>query len=102
MRDFAQSFYQSQAWKNCRQSYKQYAGGLCENCKKQGIITAGVIVHHKQHLTPENINDPTITLNYSNLMLLCRDCHAKEHAKTVKRYCLDQQTGAVKIKPDNS
>ena len=41
----------------------------------------GEIVHHKTHLTPENIDDPTVTLNEDNLELLCRDCHGVEHTK---------------------
>ena len=40
------------------------------------------IVHHKIALTPENINDPNITLNWENLELLCQDCHNKEHSCT--------------------
>lgn len=36
-------------------------------------------VHHKIHLTPENINDPKIALNPDNLESLCRDCHFEEH-----------------------
>lgn len=31
----------------------------------------GAIVHHKEHLTPQNINDPDITLSEDNLELLC-------------------------------
>ena len=38
------------------------------------------IVHHKEHLTPENINTPEIALGEDNLELLCRDCHALAHA----------------------
>jgi len=49
----------------------------------------GEIVHHKIHLTPENIHDPKIALNFDNLQLLCRDCHGKIHAKHQKRYKVD-------------
>lgn len=38
-----------------------------------------MIVHHKTELTPENINDPEITLGWQNLELLCLECHNKEH-----------------------
>lgn len=78
-KEYAQHFYNSRAWKNCQRAYKKSVGGLCERCKKEGIIKAGVMVHHKEHITPENINDPTITLDWSNLELLCRECHALEH-----------------------
>ena len=35
-------------------------------------------------LTPENIDNPEITLNYNNLELLCRQCHAEVHDKRKK------------------
>ena len=64
--------------------------GLCERCWAKGIVRHGDTVHHKIHLTPANINDPEITLNPDNLELLCRDCHAEEHASE-KRYFVDEQ-----------
>ena len=36
-------------------------------------------MHHKVYLTPENIGDPTVTLDWSNLELVCRSCHDAEH-----------------------
>ena len=54
-------------------------GGLCERCYAQGMYVPGVIVHHKIHLTPENVSNPLIALDPNNLELLCRDCHAAEH-----------------------
>jgi 5-methylcytosine-specific restriction endonuclease McrA len=78
-RAFSVDFYKSDAWENCRASYLAYVGGLCEECLKQGIYTPAMIVHHRIHLTPENINDPEITLAFSNLEAVCRDCHGKVH-----------------------
>lgn len=86
MRKFAVSFYTSQAWADCREAYRKSAGGLCEVCLSKGLITAGEIVHHKIHLTPENITDPTITLNFDNLQLVCRECHGEIHKRKKKRY----------------
>ena len=40
------------------------------------------VVHHRTYLTPKNINDPSITLNWDNLEALCQDCHNKEHHRT--------------------
>ncbi|WP_078434242.1 HNH endonuclease [Metabacillus halosaccharovorans] len=74
MKEYAKKFYQSTAWKKCRKSYFNLKHGLCERC--QGT---GKIVHHKLYITPQNINDPDITLNFNNLELLCQDCHNKEH-----------------------
>jgi 5-methylcytosine-specific restriction enzyme A len=89
MKEFARTFYKSKAWRNCRKTYAQSVGGLCEQCLKNGIYKAGEIVHHKTALTPDNINDPDISLSWDNLELLCRDCHAKAHGST-KRYKVDE------------
>ena len=78
-RAFSVDFYKSDAWENCRASYLAKVGGLCEECLKQGIYTPAVIVHHKVVLTPENITNPEITLAFSNLEAVCRDCHGKVH-----------------------
>ena len=88
-REFAEGFYKSKTWQRCRASYIKSVGGLCERCYAAGIIRHGDTVHHKVHLTAENINDPAVTLNYENLELLCRDCHAEMH-KSQKRYEVDE------------
>ena len=87
MQDFARGFYKSKSWQRCRAGFIQMKGGLCEDCLKQGLVVPGEIVHHKTPITQANINDPAITLNYANLQLLCRQCHAKQHAdSSCKRY----------------
>lgn len=78
-RDFAKRFYKSKQWKSARASYVKSVNGLCERCLRNGRYSAGEIVHHKRHLSPSNIDDPSVTLSFENLELLCRDCHAKEH-----------------------
>lgn len=88
-RDFAQRFYSSEAWNQCRESFKKSKGGLCEECLKQGIFTPGEIVHHVTVLTPENIECPEVSLDWSNLKLVCRLCHAKIHGYKPKRYTVD-------------
>lgn len=85
-KNFAKAFYSSKQWQDCRNEYARQRHYLCENCLRRGIYKPGVIVHHKIHLDPVNINDPSIALNPDNLELLCRECHAAEHGKTVKRY----------------
>ena len=82
-------FYKTDAWKNCRDAYAKSVGGLCERCLKKGRYEPGEIVHHRVHLNAQNINDPTVSLNWNNLELLCRQCHGDEHAKRVKRYRVD-------------
>jgi len=90
MQPYAVSFYKSKQWKDCRAAYAKSKGNLCERCYKKGLIVPGIIVHHKTHITPDNIGNPDITLNWSNLELVCRDCHAQIHAKNTKRYKLDE------------
>ena len=89
-KEFAKAFYQGQAWKDCREVYRKSKSGLCERCLAKGLIVPGVVVHHKKYLTPENINDPSVTLNFENLELVCRACHEEEHSslshKAKKRY----------------
>lgn len=89
MKPYAEAFYKSKRWQECREAYAKSKGYLCERCKAMGILTPGVIVHHKIHITPDNIDDPTVTLDWSNLLLVCRDCHAIVH-KPTKRYKVDE------------
>lgn len=90
-KDFAQSFYNSTAWKQCREAYKKKQCYICERCGEPGDI-----VHHKTRITPANVDDASITLNFENLELLCRDCHAAEHSnQTERRYSFDRITGEI-------
>lgn len=82
-------FYKTAAWVNCREAYKKQAKGLCELCLKNGVYRPGEIVHHKIHLTPDNVYDPSISLNFANLMLVCREHHAELHSNG-KRYKVDE------------
>ena len=79
---FARTFYTSRAWVKCARAYRKSKGGLCERCWAKGLIVPGVEVHHKIRLTPENLSDPSIALNWENLELLCKDCHLEEHHRT--------------------
>lgn len=85
-KDFARAFYNSTAWKHCRAEYAKSQRYLCEDCLQKGILTPGEIIHHKQPITPENINDPSVTLSFDNLKMVCRKCHAEEHGQRQRRY----------------
>ncbi len=111
MMEFAKSFYRSQAWKVTRKAYLHHVGGLCERCLSRGLIVPAEVVHHKTHLSPENIDDENITLNWKNLEALCRTCHAEEHSdmyvgrhfpnRLRKRYVIGPN-GEVKSRKDPS
>lgn len=87
---FAHQFYKSNEWMKCAKAYRKNVGGLCERCWSKGLIVPGEEVHHKIRLTPENINDPTIALNWGNLILLCKSCHMEEHKRNNRRFNVDE------------
>ena len=102
--EFARAFYDSPAWRSTRDTYRQLKRGLCEDCLARGVITPATEVHHIEPLTPQNITDPLIALNYDNLALLCHACHVARHAT------LDKSTRAGRkraqrryfVRPDGS
>jgi excinuclease UvrABC ATPase subunit len=77
IKPYAESFYKSKAWQQCRNGYFLSQHGICERCGG-----AGRIVHHRKYITPANINNPNVTLDWHNLELLCDECHQKEHQNT--------------------
>lgn len=85
-KEWAKAFYNSAAWDKCRSAYIAYRvsvdGGLCEVCGKR----PGKIVHHKEKLTPANIDDPEVSLNHSRLRFECKECHddEEEHFNSMK------------------
>ena len=84
-RSWARAFYISPQWIACRRAYAKSKGLLCERCAAAGLIVAGEEVHHKIRLTPDNINDPAVALNWDNLELLCKSCHLAEHNTVTMR-----------------
>ena len=79
------NFYNSPEWKRARKAYKLYRLNICERC---GDI--GYYVHHKIYITPKNVHNSNVTLNFDNLELLCKNCHNKEHFKTELSYEFDE------------
>jgi len=73
-REFARSFYKSAEWQKVREYCMMRESYLCKKCGQPAEE-----VHHIIHLTPDNIYDPSITLNPDNLVCLCKACHFEEH-----------------------
>lgn len=90
-RPFAARFYNSKQWKRVRNAYMAHPArtpggrivppGMCERCFAAGMLKPAEIVHHKVHLTPENIADTAVTMGFQNLERVCRDCHAELHGE---------------------
>ena len=78
-KQFARQFYSSKAWQDCRNEYMKQAHYLCEDCMKRGIYKPAKEVHHIEELTPDNIYRPEISLNFNNLVALCKECHKARH-----------------------
>jgi len=78
--DYAKQFYGSSQWKKARSLYLSSQFFICEDC---GEIAS--IVHHIKPITPNNINDPNITLNQNNFKAVCEDCHTLIHSGGVKQ-----------------
>lgn len=78
-KEWAKPFYNSKQWIKCRKAFIaeriSIDGGICQRCKDN----LGYIVHHKEELTPNNINDPNVTLSFDNLEYVCKVCHDNEH-----------------------
>lgn len=90
MQVWAQAFYKSAAWKHCSEYIRRRDAYLCVDCLRKGKLTPSEEVHHITELTPQNINDPRITLNADNLVSLCRECHKARHGARHRRYKTDE------------
>lgn len=104
-KEFARAFYKSKAWLKCRDGYIaeriRKDGGTCEVCGKE----PGYILHHKITLTPDNINNPEISLNWDNLKWECKPCHDAEEGhgvlnKTAGLLVVFDETGQPHPLPD--
>jgi hypothetical protein len=75
---FARKLYTSKAWTELRFNLIIERGPICQRCGKVMVDTSKLIGHHKITLTPNNVNDPVVTLNPINIELICWTCHNKE------------------------
>ena len=51
---------------------------------KRGIYKPAREVHHIEELTPQNIYRPEVSLNFNNLVALCKECHKARHCERLK------------------
>ena len=102
---WAIGFYRSKQWRNCRDGYirerRRIDGGMCEVCREN----LGYIVHHKITLTPENIIDPDVSLNWEHLSYECKPCHDRHEGHGVGTVAevvceFDANGDPIAIKPE--
>lgn len=77
MKEWAAWFYKSDKWKKVRLAYLVSCNYMCERCGRPAEM-----VHHKQYLNEDNINDPEISMGFGNLEALCDRCHQHEHHRS--------------------
>ena len=70
-------FYNSRAWRRLSKAFLTSKYYICQICGDPAAIA-----HHIKHITPQNINDPDITLNANNLQAVCIECHNTIHYST--------------------
>lgn len=73
--------YDSRTWKELRIAKLRSTDGLCEECMKQGIVTAARCVHHVVPIEAARTKDEMKRLAFdaNNLRALCFACHARIH-----------------------
>jgi len=84
------NFYKSPAWLAARELKIMSVNGLCERC---GAI--GEEVHHIVRLNSDNVMDASVSINPENLVLLCKDCHNKEHQRFSKEMMFDDEGNPI-------
>ena len=76
-----QKLLNSPRWGEVKRIVWQRAGGLCERCKRDGFIRAGVDCHHIKPVEGATTEDEMRERCYDdrNIELLCVECHIKTH-----------------------
>lgn len=99
---WAKAFYRTKLWQDARTYALKRDRYLCQRCK----TAPATEVHHKVELTPDNINDPNVSVNPDNLMSLCGSCHKHitQQSKTnqTRDIYFDANGNPVEIPPGGS
>lgn len=73
-------FYESIAWKKCRELALIRDNYLCQSCLKEKRIRKADMVHHIIELK----DDWSKALDLSNLISWCNSCHSRHHKRNDK------------------
>ena len=92
-------FYESKEWVKLAAYIRIKYYYTCQSCGRRGVY-----VHHIIHLTDNNVNDPSISLNEDNLTLLCLDCHNELHMGTsaIRKDVMFDDCGQLILKPEKN
>ena len=77
-----QKLLNSKRWAEVKRIVWHRAGGLCERCRREGLIRSGVDCHHKVPVESAKTEQEMERLAYdwlNNIELLCVACHIKTH-----------------------
>ena len=70
--------YNNTAWRKLRNTFlKEHA--ICTDCISKGRITPAVDVHHIKSPFKDGEINWNLLLDYTNLVSLCKECHANRH-----------------------
>ena len=90
-KDFSKDIYNGWRWRKVAKAYAESQHYVCERCHNKSFAGTGkpahFIVHHKHHLTPENVHDDSVVYGWDNLELLCIYCHNAVHSQGIDREC---------------
>lgn len=92
-------FYNSDKWKAFRHSLiserTNKADGIlyCEHSGKPLINSFDIVAHHIKPLTMANVNDYSVSMNPSNIMLVSQQAHNEIHARF--GYCAQRKVYIV-------
>ena len=75
------SFYHSKQWKAFRRTILAERKPVCWYCNQAFKSDDCIVVHHKEELTPLNVNDYSVSLNPDNVELVHDTCHNKIHKR---------------------
>lgn len=79
---WAAKLYNSHEWKSLREQLIIKANYTCSMCGANHIFDPwNLIGHHRQELTPTNVNDPLVSLNPANVDIVCKQCHDRVHLR---------------------
>ena len=85
-KEFSRAIYNSRRWRKCAKAFAESKCYVCERCRNRFAPNDGKrqrwIVHHKEPLTEENVQDDLIVYGWGNLQFLCIECHNAVHGRT--------------------